>query len=70
MVQQVAGVAGLQALLDDQGQGLAEGVVHADRGGVVVEAVAPPVALDHLHVEIPALDLGLAVGDDLGGPRR
>ena len=46
---------GLKSLLDQKGQSLAEGVVHADRGRVMVEPVAPPVALDHLHVEIPAL---------------
>ena len=65
----VPGDAGLQPLLDDQREGLAQGVVHADRRGVVVEAVASPVALDHLHVEIPALHLGLPLVQRLDGPR-
>jgi hypothetical protein len=34
---------------------------------VVIEPIAPPVALDHRHVEVPALNLGLSSGDDLGG---
>ena len=67
VVPQVAGVAGLEAFLDHQGEGFLEGVVHGDRGGVVVEAVGAPVALDHGHVEIPALDGGLAGADGLDG---
>ncbi len=56
-VELVPREAGFQTLLDDQRKRLAEGVIHADGGGVVIEAVAPPVALNHPHVEIPALHL-------------
>ena len=43
-VLRVPGDASLEPLESDQREGLAQGVVHADRRGVVVEPVAPPVA--------------------------
>ena len=65
-VEPMPGVAGFQPLLDDQRQSLPQRVVHADRRRVVVDPVASPVFLDHLHIQIPAPDLGLAIRDDLG----
>ena len=57
----------LKPLFQDDSQRLVKGVVHVDRGGVVVQAFGAPVFPHHVHVEVPALHLGLAVGD--GGLR-
>ena len=53
--------AGLEPLLEDEPERLAERVHHRDGRGVVVDALPlRPVVRDHPGVEVPALHLGLA----------
>src|SRR6478609_5680300 len=59
----------LQALLQHEPQALSQRINHCDRRGVVIRAVAAPVALDGREIEIPALHLRLPLLEHLGCAR-
>src|SRR5215831_1102109 len=69
MIAQVSRPPGFKSFLKHQTQGLAQSVNHRNWCGMVVKALLAPVALDHAHVEVPALYLRLAAVDRLDGAR-
>lgn len=56
----MAGPAGFESFFEHDLAGFAKGVGHVDGGGVVVDAIATPVAADHGEVEVPVGDFGFA----------
>ena len=65
MIPLMADKSSIQTLFQHDPQGLVQSVIHIDRCRVVIGAVAAPVVLHHLHVQVPALHFGLA-GIDRG----
>src|SRR5713101_9726988 len=69
MIALVAAEAGCQSFLLHEAQGFAQGVVHRDRSGVVINPLLAPILLDHGEIEIPTLDLRLTRAQDFLGCR-
>ncbi len=65
MIPLVPRDAETQSLLEDDLQGLAQGVGHIDGRGMVVHAIAAPIIAEHGHIQVPAGNLGLSFPDNL-----
>src|SRR5262245_51806989 len=57
-----------RAFLEHDAQRLTQRVIHRNRGGMMVNALLAPVLGQEREVEVPALDLGRALAQDLEGP--
>ena len=58
MIQFVPAPSCFEAFFAYDPECLVQSVVHRDRSGVMISAIAPPIFFDHRDVEIPALNLG------------
>src|SRR2546421_4932611 len=57
-----------QTLFENDPQGFMQGIVHRDRGCVMVDALATPILFNHGKIEIPALNFCFTFSHYLDGP--
>src|SRR5437660_11356302 len=69
MILLVATPAVLQTFIERQPQRFVQRVVHRDGRGVMISAVLTPIRREQIHVEIPTLNFGFAIGGGFEGAR-